>query len=221
MLNLQEKDLVGGGTQRSVYLHPLDRTKLVKVLKPDADAPVENTFGKITEWLIPSIRIRQIRKEYEEYLRIMLAHRNAHLHLKITHMFGFVATNKGLGCLTERVMGADGSIGETLTQKISQKRLMQTDVDLLNDTISWMYKHHIRASDMNANNFVFGCRDNGTGCGPLECVLVDGFGDIHAIPVRTMARWMNRLGLDDSCRRLARRNSGLIWNGKARKFSML
>ena len=71
---------------------------------------------------------------------------------------------------------------------------------------------------MNPNNFVFGQRDNGTGPGPEECGLVDGFGDIHAIPVRSMARWSNRMGLDDSCKRLAH-NAGLRWDPKARQFA--
>ena len=55
------------------------------------------------------------------------------------------------------------------------------------------------------------------GLGPRECVLVDGFGDIHAIPVRSLGGWANRMGLDDSCRRLAK-NTGLIWDGKERQF---
>jgi len=89
---------------------------------------------------------------------------------------------------------------------------------MLNDTVHRIYANDIRASDMNPNNFVFGQRDNGTGPGPEECVLVDGFGDIHAIPVRSMARWSNRMGLDDSCKRLAR-NTGLRWDPKARQFA--
>ncbi len=54
--------------------------------------------------------------------------------------------------------------------------------------------------------------------GPRECVLVDGFGDIHAIPLRSLSDWTNRLGLDDSCARLAR-NAKLDWDKTSRLFT--
>lgn len=218
-LPLKQADLVATGVQRAVYLHPLDRTKLIKVLRPATLMPRRNNFNGIMDRLLPSTRLRQIRKEYAEYLRIMLQNTGPDFHAPIAHMFGFVTTTEGLGCVTERVMRADGRIGETLGAKAKTRTLSQHHIALLNDTISRIYACNIRASDMNPNNFVFGHRDNGTGPGDEECVLVDGFGDIHAIPVRSMARWSNRLGLDDSCIRLAR-NTGLIWDKKARTFSL-
>lgn len=218
-LNLHRTDLVATGVQRAVYLHPLDPTKLIKVLRPATLMPKRNNFNGIMDRLLPGTRLRQIRKEYGEYLRIMLRNTDPGFHTPIAHMFGFTPTDKGLGCVTERVMQPDGAIGETLGALVRDGRLTQAHIDLLNNTIARIYAYDIRASDMNPDNFVFGHRDNGTGPGDEECVLVDGFGDIHAIPVRSMARWSNRLGLDDSCIRLAR-NTGLIWDKKARTFSL-
>ncbi|WP_322891967.1 MULTISPECIES: YrbL family protein [unclassified Yoonia] len=216
---LQSSDIVAKGVQRAVYLHPLDPTKLIKVLRPAITMPRRTNFNGIMDRLLPGTRLRQIRKEYAEYLRVMLNHPEPDFHAPIAHMFGFTPTSEGLGCITERVMQPDGRIGETLGAKAKAGTLAPLHVDLLNDTIARIYANDIRASDMNPNNFVFGQRDNGTGPGPEECVLVDGFGDIHAIPVRSMARWSNRMGLDDSCKRLAR-NTGLHWDPKARQFAL-
>jgi len=218
-LALVTQDLVATGVQRAVYLHPLDRTKLIKVLRPATTQPKRNNFNGIMDRLLPSTRLRQIQKEYAEYLRIMLRNPGPDFHTPIAHMFGFTPTTEGLGCVTERVMQPSGAIGETLGAKARNGTLTQHNIDLLNDTIRRIYAYDIRASDMNPNNFVFGQRDNGTGPGDKECVLVDGFGDIHAIPVRSMARWSNRLGLNDSCKRLAR-NTGLIWDKNTRTFSL-
>lgn len=216
-LALDGTDLVATGVQRAVYLHPLDRTKLIKVLRPAALMPKRSNFNGIMDRLLPSTRLRQVRKEYAEYLRVMLRNPGPDFHTPIAHMFGFTPTSEGLGCVTERVMQPGGQIGETLGAKVRNGSLTQTHVDLLNDTIHRIYAYDIRASDMNPDNFVFGQRDNGTGPGPAECVLVDGFGDIHAIPVRSMARWSNRLGLNDSCQRLAR-NTGLVWDSGTGRF---
>lgn len=211
--------MVATGVQRAVYRHPLDPTKLIKVLRPGTQMPARTNFNGVMDKLFPSTRLRQIRKEYKEYLRVMLAHPEPDFRAPMSHMFGFVPTNLGLGCLTESVLKADGSLGETLGAIVKSGRLTQAHVDMLNDTVERLYANNIRASDMNPNNFVFGHRDNGTGPGPEECVLVDGFGDIHAIPVRSMARWSNRMGLDDSCTRLAR-NTGLQWDKRTRQFSL-
>jgi hypothetical protein len=218
VLELQKSHLVASGVQRAVYLHPIDRTKLIKVLKSSSNMPRRKNFNGIMDRWFPSTRLRQVRTDYPEYLRIMLSHPEPDFYAPMAHMFGFVVTDVGLGCLTERVMKPDGSLGETLGAIVKNGTLTDAHVDLLNDTIARLFAYNIRASDMNPKNFVFGQRDNGTGPGPQECVLVDGFGDIHAIPVRSMARWSNRMGLDDSCKRLAR-NTGLIWNPKARQFS--
>lgn len=217
-LFLPPENLVAHGVQRAVYLHPHDPTKLIKVLKQAADMPPRTNFNGVMDRWFPSTRMRQIRKEYNEYLRMMLNHPEPDFHAPISHMFGFVTTNVGLGCLTERVMMPDGGLGETLSYKAKNRKLTDADLDLLNDAVGRLFKHNIRASDMNSKNFVFGHRDNGAGPGPMECVLVDGFGDIHAIPVRSIAKWSNRIGLADSCKRLAR-NRKLIWAPDTRLFS--
>ena len=215
---LQLSEMVATGVQRAVYLHPLDPTKLIKVLRPAGSVPRRTNFNGIVDRLLPGTRLRQIHKEYTEYLRVMLNHPEPDFHTPIAHMFGFTQTSEGLGCITERVMEPGRQVGETLGAKAAAGTLTPAHIAMLNDTVHRIYANDIRASDMNPNNFVFGQRDNGTGPGPEECVLVDGFGDIHAIPVRSMARWSNRMGLDDSCKRLAR-NTGLRWDPKARQFA--
>ncbi|MEL6683838.1 MAG: YrbL family protein [Pseudomonadota bacterium] len=217
MLHLNPDDQVATGVQRGVFLHPHDPTKLVKVLKDASAMPKRTNFNGVMDRLMPSTRLRQIRKEYQEYLRIMLQHHDRELHLPISHMYGFAPTNLGLGCLTERVMEPDGTLGQTVNAKVKSGTLTDNDLALLNDAISRIYGYHIRASDMNAKNFVIGHRHDGAALGPRECVLVDGFGDIHAIPVRSLSQWTNRLGLDDSCARLARK-SKLKWNAATRQL---
>ena len=214
IINLDPAGVVASGIQRDVYLHPTNDTLLIKVLKRAADMPVRTNFNGRMDRLFPSTRLRQVRIEYQEYIRVMLDHAETPIHLPISHMYGFVQTNLGLGCLTQRVKDADGGIGQTLGRMIKDRTLTDADLGLLNDSVARIYDHNIRASDMTANNFVFGTRGNG----PRECVLVDGFGDIHAIPVRSMSRWSNHKGLDDSCRRMESRNP-LKWDPETRHFT--
>jgi hypothetical protein len=212
LLRLSDQAPLAEGTQRIIYMHPQDPTRILKVLKPHADTAKRATLATVTERYFPAIRTRWARKEYSEYLRLMLNHA-APFHLPITHMFGFAQTDLGLACISEAVT-IDGSLGDTLTKDIAPD-----DLPLLNDTIARIYRFDIRAGDMTPRNFVFGHRTTHGQIGPRECVLVDGFGDIHAIPVRSWGRWFNHMGLDDSCKRLAAR-TGLQWDAKQRQFHL-
>lgn len=210
LLLLSDQTPVAEGTQRWIYRHPQNDSLLVKVLKPRADTAGRAALATFTERNFPAIRTRWARKEYMEYLRLMLR-QAAPIHLPITHMYGFVQTDIGLGCLTEAVTeGPD--LGAGLANTITGD-----DLALLNDTLARLYRYDIRAGDMTARNFVFGQRTTHGETGPRECVLVDGFGDIHAIPVRSLGRWTNAKGLDDSCARLARKTA-LRWDARQRQF---
>lgn len=221
-LHLSPEQQIASGVQRTIFPHPTDPTKLIKVLKHAKDMPVRKSFNGVMDRLFPSTRVRQIRKEYREYLTVMLNNPQPGFHPPMAHMFGFVTTSIGLGCLTEKVSNADGNLGETLGAKCKSGDITQAQLALLNDTIARVYKHNIRASDLNPSNLVFGYRHglaaNGKADQP-EWVIVDGLGDIHAIPVRTMAAWSNRIALDDSFKRLAR-NTNLLWDQSTRTLTL-
>ena len=217
-LDLSTDLLLASGTQREIYRHPTDPDKLVKVLRKMPLTKGRARLATLTERYFPRIRKRWARKEYQEYLRLMLGPWSGPIHPPITHMYGFVQTSLGLACLSDAV--PDGKdLGETLKAKTTDKTLSTSDLALLNDTIERFYRYDIRAGDMTARNFVFGHRRIGGVPGPRECVLVDGFGDIHAIPIRSWGRFFNRFGLDDSCKRLAQR-TGLTWNATNRQFTL-
>ncbi len=218
LLSLNASDLIAEGSQRWVYRHPADRTKLVKVLRPMPETTSRAKLATWTEAHFPNIRRRWARKEYQEYLRMMLAADPAEFHSPITHMFGFTMTDKGLGCLTEAVTN-DNGLGPTLDHLIKSKSFTRADLTLFNDCVARLDRYDIRAGDMTPRNFVFGHRDYAGTPGLRECVLVDGFGDVHAIPIRSLSRWANRIGMADNCRRLAQR-TGLRWDAETRQFHL-
>ncbi|MEO1637619.1 MAG: YrbL family protein [Pseudomonadota bacterium] len=218
VLKLKKRYQSASGTQRKVYLHPNDPTRLIKVLRPMPKTEGRAKLATRMERYFPYFRRRWTRKEYTEYLRLMLSYSGDPIAPPIAHMYGFVMTSKGLGCLSDAVL-EDGALGQTLLDKMRRGTLSTDDLALFNDTIARLYHYDIRAGDMTARNFVFGQRNVSGQLGPRECVLVDGFGDIHAIPIRSWGRVFNRFGLDDSCKRLAQR-TGLRWHPATRQFSM-
>ena len=212
-LQLEKSLYIASGSERHVYLHPTDPQKLLKVMRPHEDLGKRFTFRDITTRLFPSVRPRLICKEYDEYTRIQLNNPQPDQRLPITHMYGFTHTNLGLACVAERVAGENSQVGETLRQKIDAGTLDDADLSALNLLVSQFYQLGIRAGDIKLPNLVFGTRDAG-----YECVLVDGFGDTHAILVRSLGKWANSLGLNDSFKAIGER-SGLTWNKSERSFT--
>ncbi|MEM8537302.1 MAG: YrbL family protein [Pseudomonadota bacterium] len=209
---------VASGSQREIYMHPHDPTKVIKVLRSMPLTKGRSKLATGTEKHFPSLRSRWARKEYTEYLRLMLGSAGGALHSPIAHMYGFVKTDQGLGCLSDAVLEG-GKLGPTLERCVKSGALTADDLALLNDLIARLYRYDIRAGDLTARNIVFGQRNLTGQLGPRECVLVDGFGDIHAIPIRSLGRVFNRYGLDDSCKRMARR-MGLGWVQQTRQFTL-
>lgn len=213
MIELDDTHYIASGVERHIYQHPSDPTKLLKVLRPQTDQGKRLTFRDISTQLMPNVRLRLIRKEYDEYIRLQLRHPSQDVRLPITHLYGLAQTNLGLACVAERVAGPEGGVGETMRQKIKSDTFSDTDLGLFNGLVKQCYDLDIRAGDLKPHNLVFGYRDAG-----YECVLVDGFGDIHALPVRSLGRWANAIGLNDSFKVIAKR-TGLVWNQNDRSFS--
>lgn len=216
ILHLTPGDAIASGTQREIFRHPKDPEKLLKVFRDMPLTQGRTRLATMTEKYSPRIRARWARKEYQEYLRLMLGPWSKPIAPPISHMYGFVQTDLGLACVSDAVL-EDGALGATLKSQIADGALSDPDLALLNDAIARLYHYDIRAGDMTARNFVFGRRQINGDRGDRECVLVDGFGDIHAIPIRSWGRFFNRFGLDDSCKRLAQK-TGLTWNQTTRQF---
>ncbi|MBS8271757.1 hypothetical protein DYI26_24085, partial [Halomonas litopenaei] len=93
VIKLSDRDYIASGGERDVYQHPSDPTKLLKVLRDITNQRMRFTFRDISTWLLPDARLRLIRKEYDEYLRIRLRYPAPQMRLPITHLYGMAPTN--------------------------------------------------------------------------------------------------------------------------------
>lgn len=219
MLTLDPTAALAEGRERLIFADPRDPTRLVKVLKPQpAERFTRWTFGDLTQRYLPETRYRTTAKQYDEYLRLMLRHRDDPGFVPpVTHLWGFVSTSLGLGSLTERITAPEGGNGPTLEEMLDKGTLDDDRLDRLNALIARLYALGVRAGDLNPGNFVWGQRHMGDTPTPPDWVVVDGFGDLHAVPVRSLGDWAARLGLDD-CFRRARRRVPLRWNDALRRY---
>ena len=88
----------------------------------------------------------------------------------------------------ENVTTPGREIGPTLGQLLNDKTFDAELLMALNKFARDLRDSQIPTNDVNANNIVLGTNRDGQ----LRFVLVDGFGDIHLLPVRTYFSFARR-----------------------------
>ena len=219
MIDLDGQTPVSRGSLREVYLHPEVPGRVLKVFRMAGDKPLRRTFGGWTEHLFPSLRKRAVLKEVHEYARVMLDAPSATEPLPITHLYGFELTSRGPAVVAQAVLETPTTLGTSLSATMRANALTEEDLVLVNRCIERLYALKVRVGDANFNNLVLGYRTDPVSNEPhaRECVLVDGFGDIAGIPVRSLSAATNRLGLDDSFKR-GSRHSLLEWDNAGKRL---
>ncbi|MEM9899424.1 MAG: YrbL family protein [Pseudomonadota bacterium] len=222
IIHLTDDAKVDEGGERVVFVHPDDPKRLIKVIKPRQKEEFYRwTFGHLSQRFFPSARLRPTIKQYHEYQRLLLLREyDPNFQLPISHLYGFVKTNLGLGCITERVTDPTGDNAPTLATLVLEGRLSQNNLNDFNAYIASLYEIGVCVGDVGSTNFVYGFRHigkKGDTSGP-SWVLIDGFGDRFAIPIRTISQTARRLGLDDAFKRKPP-VAGLQWRPKERQYS--
>lgn len=94
MITLDDTLLVGRGTLRACYLHPQDKTLIIKVGLPDRVGGDDAN-----------------RKEFLSYQQIRHRHENLD---HISHCHGFVETDRGTGLVCDCIRDSGGEIAKTI-----------------------------------------------------------------------------------------------------------
>ncbi|ARC88823.1 YrbL family protein [Rhodovulum sp. MB263] len=222
IIALDPKDSIAEGGERWVFLHPDYPQVLIKVLKPRKTEMFDRwwTFGHLSQRFLPASRYRSTAKQYDEYRRLVMENLfDPDFELPVAHLYGFVKTSLGYGCLTEHITDGSGGTALNLQQRIEAGTFTEADREGLNRFVERLYDISICAADMGPANFVYGHRGSGRpgSNGAPQWVLVDGFGDRYAITARTYSRRIRLRGMDSRFRK-GKKVRGLRWCSDARQF---
>ena len=189
---------------RSVYQHPQHRDELIKIMRADVVATRWDRRGR---WLKRLPRTRHYvgyLRELKEYIAAKA--RAPHVDAPIARMIGVVDTDLGLGLISEKVVDADGALAPTLAAVYARSGFTPE----LDAALAVFRRHLLDANvivgDMHAWNIVLGSDSRG---GP-RLVMIDGFGEKHAIPVSSMSRTINRYRTERLLKRMVEQVKKLV-----------
>lgn len=169
-------------------------------------------FRRLALILAPKTLQRPFYKESSVYLGTRLRGAGGD-DLPISNLFGFCDSDLGPVMAVERIACPGQLLGTTLRQIVSKGEMTPERIELLNIFAAQMFTFRVIAGDMTAANIVLGHRN-----GKERFVLIDGFGDIHAIPIRSAWWRLNQIALTRSFTKMAGR-IGLPFDPETRRFS--
>jgi len=186
VLLLSTAEPIAVGHLRSVYQHPVHANELVKVMRADAVAKRWNAPGRWHKRLPRTRHFVQYLRELKEF--IVARARAPEVDVPIARMIGVVDTDLGLGLVSEKVVGVDGALAPTLAALYSRRGFTPEIDGALAAFLAGLLDGNVIVGDMHAWNIVYGSDSRG---GP-RLVMIDGFGEKHAIPISSMSRAVNR-----------------------------
>ncbi len=135
VLTINEELFIGAGGHQATYIHPIDKTKCIKIphMKDDGDVRKEMRYRKICAAKLEKSRL-------------------------VTEFFGTVETNLGLGYVFERVIDYNGKTSQDLKNflpktKPDAKTLQRIWTILLNFKSDFLHEN-IAIVDSDIENFM-------------------------------------------------------------------
>ena len=159
-LTIDESLFIGSGGHQATYIHPIDRTKCIKIPHMPDDGDVRK-----------EMRYRQICAKKLEHSRL------------VTEFFGTVETNLGLGYVFERVFDYDGKTSRDM-KKFLPKTRPDTDTlhriwTVLLNFKSDFLRENIAIIDTDIENFMVQEPSRGV----FRVRIVDNIGTPALIPL--------------------------------------
>ena len=187
ILVINEENHIGTGSNRVVYVHPEDQTKILKLFREDR-TPAQRRSKR---WYGRFRSLRRYDENMREFIQCSRVAKKADQPLPcISQVFGFARTTGGRALVAEHVCNANGKTSENLKSYVQGKNITPI-LPLLDKFFEALANHHVVARDPHSQNILVREGDDGS----LELVLTDGFGDPHLIPYTSIFKGFNRLRL--------------------------
>lgn len=214
VVHLSSLDPVAEGGGRLVYFHPDFPDCLLKVGKTKSPGTTRERVQGFIARRLETFGARDLRQEIKAYVNARLQQGREAGSFPAANFYGFVETDRGVAIAVERIARTGEIMGLHLKDLAGkEEELPDHHLSLLNDFSKQLFSWRLRVRDLNPKNIVLGERN-----GRERLFLVDGLGDMTAIPINTWSDTANRIELNRRLSMLAE-SLQLKWDGAACAFS--
>lgn len=169
----------GVGGRRSCYVHPLDPSKCIKVLRTD-----ERRTRRLKKTKVPQAFRREYdNNEHERLIIVGLAKRLGDcLPEHLPQCYGYESTDLGPGLVLDLVRDTDGKIGRSLRELFTAGHHPDEFKEAFDEFGQFLLKHRVLTRNLHDHNLIASAQEDGS----WKLYLIDGLGDPAWLP---LARW--------------------------------
>ena len=187
IMDLTQATLEAAGSERDVYLHPGDKSLLVKIINRSRISEP----GRGRPWhkrLLREDAHRVFISELIEYVATTARQGRLQGNILLARISGLALTSRGLGLVVERIVDAQGNSAPTLKQMVAQQGFGSELQGRLQAFFRDLMDAHVIFNDVSARNIVIGFNASGR----EGLYLVDGFGPKQLLPLYAWSKTLNR-----------------------------
>lgn len=187
VMDLTQAMLAAAGSERDVYLHPSDKSLLVKIINRSRISEP----GRKRPWhkrLQREDAHRVFISELIEYVATTVRQGLPQGNILMARISGLALTSQGLGLLVERIVDARGNPAPTLERIVAQHGFGPALQGRLQAFFRDLIDAHVIFNDVSARNIVVGFNASGR----EGLYLVDGFGPKQLLPLYAWSKALNR-----------------------------
>lgn len=174
------------GMNRRVYVHPDNAELLIKVLRPDRAQWFRKQHFAWYQKRRRYLGYSSVLQELREQLAVHAHEERASPHLQ--NIVGLADTDFGLGLVVEALKDAQGGYAPSLSRLLKEDRFDASARRDLDTFFAWLLQSPLVVTDLTWSNLLYAHDDNDG----RRFVLVDGYGESVALPVRTLFDFFNR-----------------------------
>jgi hypothetical protein len=202
--SLRPEEAVARGSERTVFEWADEPALLIKLMHPHALR--RDLFGRMTDPVY--------RRERKAWRAAQDFSARTGRPPPVVEVVGLEAVAGGFVQVVRKVADAEGRMGLTLEQLAARGALGAAELALLNAHVADLAAAGIVVHDARPANFVLEMPR----AGPARFVLVDGFGDRAAVPLRAWLAPLARRRLARALERTAR-DAGLVLDRRRLAFA--
>jgi hypothetical protein len=165
------------GSKRLVFQHPLDRSLLIKVMRPEfSDKRLATGLNRLwvaRRYHYSATFVREVREMIEVRFEL-LEHPTV-----VQRIVGFAETDLGLGMVSLAARGPDGNLAPTLNQMIKANAVDADARQALQRFCDDVLECPIVVGDLHTGNIVYAYNEQRG----HHFVMIDGIGDKTLIPL--------------------------------------
>ncbi|CAD7041869.1 hypothetical protein RHAB21_03229 [Pseudorhizobium halotolerans] len=185
MIHLADSAPVASGNNSAVYRHPDDQSILVKVVRSEAARRQKARWGFLRGRRRRFYHLKNFMRVLEEQVAYYAAEGHPSQHLE--EVVGLVDTDIGPG-LAVRCETFRSDIAPTVASLMKSRRLDRSLLPLLDEFFDWLERSPVVVNELGIDNLVLSDRLPGQ----LRIVLIDGYGENAAIPLKSWSQSLNR-----------------------------